>query len=182
MSCLRDPPSGKYRWKHRICTQCKALLSALGYVTDLGRGIQQNEEVPGGECGIVNVRGQEIQPPQKKLQEVEFAKGQVKIRASIFPKKGRKRCRWVDVEKEDIAYLRTISLNDGPFVGRLVGPCISGAYSMLSAMTEHNRLKALVVRMFRSPPPPEEGIWEFAKLFNRTIWPDFDTPDRKSVV
>lgn len=121
------------------------------------------------------IKGQEISPPSDKLAETEFTKGQVKIRSALTPWKKTK-AKWADVEKSDIAKLRLLSTTDGPYVGRLVGPCISGAYSMLSAMTEHNRLKALVVRMFRSPPPPEKGIWEFAKKFYRTIWPNFDHP------
>lgn len=175
MSCLADPPSGKYRWKHRICTRCKGLLSELGYVTDLGRGVFYNQEVPPGDSGLVMIRGQEIAPPSKKLSEAKFRPGQVKIRSTLL-RGSRSGKKWVNVEKTDIARLRKLGTQDGPYVSRLVGPCISGAFSMVSAMTEHNRLKALVVRMFRSPPPPEHSIWEFAKLFNRTIWPNFDSP------
>lgn len=127
-----------------------------------------------GNCGIINLIGEQLPPPEDKWSEVDFPKGHIKIRADSYPG-ASKGSKWVDLEKNDLAKLARFPLKE-TFMARAVGPIISGARVMVSAGSDYNAYKALACRVFRPPPQGETGLWRFAASFSRAILPLWDDP------
>lgn len=141
----------------------------------LGMHILDGAQTAGGLCGFVHVPGRQLPPPADKLLDADLPQGAVKIRATAAPWLKSTGKKWINLEKDDLARLAACPV---PQLrrGRAVGPVIAGAYPMISAATDHNRFKALVCRMFRSPPPPRKGLWAWAASFKRAVWPLYDIP------
>lgn len=188
VSCGVEPPKGKYRWPRRICDQCRKALLENGFVCEAGSQVQRNLQVPTCYPGIVLVSGTEYPAPQKKWDRVELENlpnGQGISREVPRLKHGRKQKKplrkWEQVVKSDLAKLKG-DVPKRPLFA-LAGIACSGAMPMVSAQTDHNRLKALAGRVFQNPPAkewgtgPRPGIWEFAKTFIPEILPDLSTDD-----
>lgn len=186
--CGVPPPQGKYRWPRRICDQCRKALQRDGYVCEAGSQVQRNLQVPTCYPGIVLVKGTEYPAPQKKWDRVVLdglPKGQGITREARRVEHGRKQKKkqpkWQQVVKSDLAKLRG-DVPERPLFA-LAGIGCSGAMPMVSAQTDHNKLKALAGRVFQNPPAnewgvgPKPGIWEFAKAFIPEILPDLSTDD-----
>lgn len=138
--------------------------------------IQEGSTTKGGVCGIVHIKGSQIPPPEDKLEDAVLPPGSIKMRSSEVRMSLRPtRKKWVDVEKDDLQRLAGFGVPQ-LWRGRAVGPIVAGAVPMISASTQYNRLKAVICRMFRSPPPPSEGIWTWAAGFKRLIWQEYDFP------
>lgn len=191
VSCGIPPPNGRYRWKHRICSACAQSLKACGHVTEAGAQVQDNLQVPTCYPGLVYVSGDQLPPPEKKWARVAChgltPEGQREKRSRVqvaqgrvdVPRlKGERARRWVDVEPTDLAKLR----KPVPFkpLFALAGIACSGARPMVSAPTDHNRLKALLGRVFQEPPEhewglgPRPGTWDVAHKFRAEILPDLE--------
>lgn len=186
-------PEGKYRWKHRICSDCSAKLEARGYTTYAGYQVQQNLHVPTCYPGIVKVHGEELPPKASKWELVDTGPGMTSCPCSTGVKcdlnTARVRLsrenapkRWDDFVKEDLEKLKV------PVVPRfthvLGGIGCSGARPMVSARTSYNCAKALLGRVFLKLPPrpwskeggPKPGIWAKAKEFVNLLLPGFEAP------
>lgn len=176
VSCRRDPPNGKYRWKHRVCNECDWRLKRCGYVTPAGAQVQDNLKVPTCYPGIVLVPGEQYPPPPSKFAGVDVHGGepgtgiqvcwQQAQSKKLFTERGKK---WVDMEKEDLA--RLIEPTDPRFSIALAGIGLSGARPMVSAQTNYNRAKAVMGRVFRQQTPaawgvgPKPGVWRWVRQF-----------------
>jgi hypothetical protein len=115
---------------------------------------------------------------EKKLLEVKFSPGDVKLRSSAFAPVLRLRARkkWTDFVISDLARIRNAeTLNPQPSY-RLVGPAVSGAYPCVGAMCDYNRLKAILCRVFRRPVKAERGIWSGVKRHWDFLLPDHPNP------
>lgn len=191
VSCGTPPPNGRYRWKHRICETCSRSLKACGHVTEAGAQVQDNLQVPTCYPGLVYVSGDQLPPPPKKWDRVVThgltAEGVREPRSRVVAAQGRvdvprlkgeRVKRWVDVEKTDLAKLRKPVAFRPLFA--LGGIACSGARPMVSAQTDHNRLKALLGRVFQQPPDqewgqgPRPGTWDIADRFRAEILPDLE--------
>lgn len=120
-------------------------------------------QVGTSNCGPVFVRGVDYPPVGAKWATVPVLAGAVKRRL---------RGRWVDVEKHDIARMR--SQTDNKFQAVLAGAAISGAGICVSNCSEHNAFKAILSRIFRPPRNrPQPGVWEWARQFVDALLPGF---------
>lgn len=197
VSCGRDPPTGPYRWKHRVCVECAKALRTRGHVSLAGQHVQQNLRVPTCYPGIVQVAGEQYPAPKGKwdrvvVQDTRFnretgaSEPYSRVQRMDAPPNvprahGERGRKWVDAEKEDLAKLA------GPLPFKpafaLAGIACSGARPMVSAQSDHNRFKALLGRVFQKPPPnpwgqgPHPGVWVFAERMKRAILPELDTED-----
>ncbi len=180
MSCGCDPPAGRYRWPKRICTQCRVSLDTKGYVTEAGRQVQSNLQVPTCYPGMVRVQGEQYPPAKKKWDTVVTKEGQVEIDLglALLDRPGmEKPKKWVHMQKEDLAKL--IKPDPPRFTHALAGIGLSGARPMVSANTSYNKAKALFGRMFRAPSRkpwgqgPKPGVWKWARQFVDELLPHF---------
>lgn len=173
MSCGSDPPVGKYRWAHRICTRCQTLLAEVGAITVAGEQVRDNLEVPTCYPGIVYVDGEQFPPAEKKWASVSLRDGKVSIswvhvkttRPGLWrPKRGEQ------VDQTVLDKLRFRLPERRPRLA-LAGIGCSGARPMVSAVTPYVQAKALFGRMFRTPAAnewgigPRPGVWEWADRF-----------------
>lgn len=179
VSCGAAPPV-KYRWPRRICERCTRILKVTGHSTYLGYQVQENLEV--GTCypGIVMVRPEEYPGPAKKL--AEFQPGGLLMDWLFVDKMGwgdrPVKERSMPVSPETLPHLRGRQ-EQQKFSHALGGIGVSGCRPMVSAMTSHNRAKALMIRVFRELPKrewgfgPRPGTWDFAASFADELLPDF---------
>lgn len=186
-------PEGKYRWKHRICTECRARLDKLGYTTYAGYQVQQNLHVPTCYPGIVKVHGEELPPKESKWVKVDTGPGMTSCpcspgvkcdlnaaRAKMSRDNAPK--RWDDFKKTDLEKLKVPVAPR--FTHVLGGIGCSGARPMVSARTAYNCAKALLGRVFLELPErdwnpeggPKPGIWAKAKEFVNLLLPGFEAP------
>lgn len=186
-------PVGKYRWKHRICTECSAKLAARGYTTYAGYQVQQNLHVPKCYPGIVKVAGEELPPKASKWALVDTGPGMsscpcdagVKCDVNV----GRQKLsrvnapkRWDDFEKRDLERLK-VPLPQR-FTHVLGGIGCSGARPMVSARSSYNCAKALLGRVFLKLPErpwskeggPKPGMWTKVRDFVPLLLPGFEAP------
>lgn len=187
-SCNRQPPQGPYRWRHRICNDCRAALKKTGAVTPAGRQLQMNLQVPTCHPGIVHFAPSQYPPPQKKWDEVRTAYldkdgercSTVKVCwKSAGVKQGYRNSgsKWDDFYKADMARL-TERFDSRPKFA-LAGIACSGAVPMVSAKTAYNQAKALLGRMYRRQAPgpwgpgPRPGVWAHARKFVPLLLPGF---------
>jgi hypothetical protein len=188
VSCGKDPPGTKYRWKRRICNQCAASLKLNGCVTGAGAQVQENLQVPTCYPGLVYCRGGELPPPQSKWSKVDLTnekgKSSVKINwelARVKEKFGEKSEKYDYMQKEDLEKLKRV--NETRWQFGLAGIACSGARPFVSAHTNYNRCKALLGRVFRRQDPaewglgPYLGIWDWVDQFIPTLLPDFEAPE-----
>lgn len=120
--------------------------------------------------GFVNIRGETYPPPQDKLSSVVLKPGSVQARTTLMPwsRSGKK---WTNVETDDLAKLYKLT-KEPKWEARAVGPILGCCRPMVSAVNEHNALKALLCRVFRDPGvQPEPGIWEWSKQFRSVLLP-----------
>jgi len=180
VNCGVAPPETKYRWPRRICDKCRPLLQRLGYSRYLGYQVQENLEV--GKCypGIVYVKPEEYPGPPSKLKD--FIPGNLKLDWAQVDNMG-----WGDRPiptralpvTPDILPLLIGRQPQQRYSHALGGIGVSGCRPMVSAMTAHNRAKALMIRVFRELPErawgrgPKPGTWDFAAGFVDELLPDF---------
>lgn len=152
-------------------------MALCGFVCELGRQIRDGLVSSSGNCGIIHLKGLELPPAADRFQEANLPEGAVKIRTRAL--NGRyirnQRGKWTSLEKRDLEHLRSVVAYERD-LGRAVGLVVPGYIPMIGAPTNYNRFKALVVRVFRRPPPPEAGVWEFATAFRRALLPEYDWP------
>lgn len=186
VSCGVDPV-GKYRWKHRICNKCRSDLARQGFTTYAGYQVQQNAKTCTVYPGLVGVYAEEYPPKASKwrLVEVDKKDGQsVEISwSSALSKRGFEGPvkKWVDMEKDDLKYLKNLSK---PTISHYLGGIgLAGARPMVSAGSRYNEAKALLGRVFLKLPErewgvgPKPGIWQFAEGFKPWILPELDTEE-----
>lgn len=117
----------------------------------MGHQLRLGLQVGSGPCGLVWFQGARIRAPGDKLAEVVVPAGAVRFRTS------GKGWQSVDVHTLD-------RLFHEPPVARTMlvaaGPVVSGAGVMVSEQCDHNRLKALLCRMFRAKPTALPRVWE----------------------
>lgn len=163
----------KYRWKYRVCCDCRQRLRTRCYVSGLGQQVIAGLEPAGGRCGSILLEGEQLPPPASKWQTVVLPARAVMMRSADAREIGIKRAaqgKWVSLEVDDIFkfakrdFKRTVE-------ARAIGPIISGARVMVSARTDYNAFKAVAARVFRPVPPPEPGIWRFAATFKFLLCP-----------
>lgn len=148
--------------------------------TRLGSEVQEGKQCAGGQCGLVYLEPTRLPAPAKKLAASTFdakcpqAKSGpgIKVLASVVRRAGARK-RWVDLEREDMACLSRTPLPK-LHVARVVGPVISGVPAMVTAKSNDMAMAALACRMFRSPPPPEVGVWDIASRLRRDVLPLYD--------
>lgn len=183
VSCGCEPPE-KYRWKHRICSNCTVALNKLGYTTWSGYQVQNNLHVPTCYPGIVKVRGEQKAPKASKWRlvpddvRVKVCWNQTKCTKLTKMDKGFK---WDTFQKQDLEKLKRPE--EARFTHALIGIACSGARPMVSANTQYNCAKALLGRVFLglAPKPwdpaggPKPGIWEFAYSLKDEILPNLET-------
>lgn len=197
VSCGTMPPK-KYRWKHRICEQCRAKLNTRGYVTPAGCQVQMNLHV--GTCypGLVYVQPEQFPPTEKKWKLVDPGPTpctEVQIdRHVALVKQSRDNAPklWCTVQKtvppgeqvggvigmDDLMKRLSLPVPEG-YSHCLAGIACSGARPMVSAKTPYNSVKALLGRVFLQPPAnewgegPKPGIWPHMRTFVDELLPDF---------
>lgn len=130
-------------------------------------------ECAGGNCGLVRVPAIEAPPPPEKIAEAVVPKGHFRMRSSVHPRPSRGR-KWTDIQIEDLQSLGRLA--DTSVAARVVGPAISGAPAVLAAKTNYMRMGAMFCRMFRSTPPAQAGIWQWAATFRDELFPEFFNP------
>lgn len=180
VSCGVTPPKHKYRWKHRMCEECRKKLK-YGAVTWAGaQVISENSvgQVPSCRPGICKKMDRQYPPSKKKWGSVDTTdqvhKVFVKVSEELLYQKGKVICKkWSDVSKNDME-----KFNRGvePSFGlALTGIACSGATPMLSAKTQYNNLKALLGRAFRRSaiPGPRPGIYRWMGQFVDVLLPGF---------
>lgn len=148
-----------------------------GFVCELGRQIQCGLVSSSGNCGIVHLKGLELPPAADRFRDANLPDGAVKIRTRALDCGyiRNQHSKWTSLKKGDLSALKSKTPFERHLI-RAIGPVIPGFIPMVGAPTNYNRFKALVVRVFRRPPPPEVGIWEFAAVFRRELLPDYDWP------
>lgn len=192
ISCGVLPPP-KYRWKHRLCGECRAALDRRGYTTWSGYQVQENMHVPSCYPGLVYIRPEEYPPTAKKWKlvdieptkqtevEIDLTTAVVRQRRENAPKRFTKVGGEHGPTKDDI-----LEQLKKPFDAKpshcLAGIGCSGARPMVSAKTSYNSAKALMGRVYLSLPErpwgvgPMPGLWEKMKEFVPELLPDFRAP------
>lgn len=187
VSCGCEPPEGKYRWKHRVCNQCRRMLTSVGHTTWAGSQLQENLQIPTCYPGLTYIAGRQLPPARKKWEGVDTSDPKnpghslVKVcyaSARVKQEFGDRGIKWVDMEKTDLQ--KVWEPDPKKWLAALAGIACSGAIPMVSASTNFNRGKALMGRVFRKQaeaawgPGPKPGRWEWAKMFIQELLPDFE--------
>lgn len=166
----------RFRWKHRICAECRWLINRYGYASILASEMSQGLEVVSGNCGYFLLEAAVLPPPQAKLSTLNYKAGEVKIRRAEAPLISRaSKGKWINLEVSDLNKLEKV---DPPkiYMGRAVGPVISGAPALMMAKTNSNKFAALLCRMFRSHPVPGQDVWLLAHKYVDLILSNFNSP------
>ncbi len=191
VSCGRDPPASKYRWKHRICSHCNDALTKRGYVSWSGSQVQDNLHVPTCYPGLVYVKAEQHAPPAKKWKlvqtkvPIEESGGKEKClvhidyrAAAVGPSRDKPPKRWVEMEARDLEKLKNIPCKER-FSHALAGIGCSGARPKVCATSSYTCAKALLARLFGKLPirawgeGPVPGIWQWVTRFVPLLLPDF---------
>jgi len=173
-SCGKAPPPAgvKYKWKHRVCTDCEKSLNLCGAVTPMGRDIQANCAVADGPPGRVHMYSSTLPPKKKKWEQVEVPPGAITIRASDAPWMAgvRTMAKVLEVTKEDIFKIDT-SLEKRRQECVLAGIAISGCYPMVTRKGLYSRMQALLGRAFLKKPESCPKAWKKMEDLKHLILP-----------
>lgn len=132
-------------------------------------------EPAGGICGFINLIGEQLPPPKTKWEQVVIPKGGLRMprhEALAYGIRRPGRGKWLDLVKGDLDVLAKYQFRH-TIEARAVGPIIAGARVMVSARTDYNAFKAVAARMFRAVPPPEDGLWQWARTLRPVILPSW---------
>jgi len=179
--CCQRPPPKKYRWKHRICENCRRMLGKFGAVSGMGVQLQQRLQVPDGNPGLVFLPDLEVRPNLKKWRSVDLktpdvdgAKPAVWVNWDKVQDKKAMTTRWERVEDADELLEKLGQLKSEEVRTAMLGGIgCSGATVMVSAKTPFNQFKALAGRLFRMPKTrPRKGAFQWLAACYTSILPD----------
>jgi hypothetical protein len=169
-------PSGRYRWKHRMCPSCAK--RKFGAATQAGRLVANGYDPGTCTTGTVHVPGSERPPKLKKWASVKLEKKDITIPGS-----------WIGSPERRVAFTKDMlplvwrfqPQDNGRERVRLNGIGISGANVMVSANTRFNQLKALAGRAFLAREvKPTQTAWNKAEELLPVLLPiPFDRPPMK---
>lgn len=173
MSCGSEPPSERYRWRHRVCTQCQGRLKG-GAVTWSGSQLARGLQIPSARVGLIRKEDSCYPPSAKKWDSVFIPAGAITY-CQELDLNGNSRSSgktWVPVDKMDIKrFSRPAKVRRSlTFAG--IG--VSGATPMCSAKCSYNQFKALAGRLFRVPKNqgPCPGVFDLCRRLSSFILPD----------
>lgn len=161
------PPSGKWKWRARICDVCRSSISHLGYTTTVGRLVREGLQPPTHYCGYVTLPGVCLPPPPEKFADFDFSgtKG-------LYLRKGK---LWRRIFPDQLFLLNSL-LPPAPRA-MLCGPAVAGAYPVVSAINQFNVGKALWGRLYRKPRcTPQGPAFQVAHQNLRLLLNGLDTP------
>lgn len=184
-ACGRPPPNGKYRWRNRICTECRPPGEEQRlWVTEAGRQVHEQYPVPNCYPGQVCVAGEQLLAPPEKLEDVDFQSADVYISSGLVPGAQGK---WFPLVQNGCFAQRQfhqLAGHDTPDDRRLklVGYGFSGVRPTVCARTCYVGAKSMILRaMLRPKYEPEPGIWErVVQPYLRNYLPHFDDVERMS--
>lgn len=151
--CLNDPPE-KYRWKHRICDQCRKLLSLVGHVSYSGFQAQDYGSIPHCLPGFVYFYGIFASPKPSALQSVDLPEGALHCLLESAPAAVRQRTvgrKWAPVTAADLPLFLSASPPHMRWLCRLIGPFVPMGPACTFDMCDYNAFCAVLIRVFRKP-------------------------------
>jgi len=174
-SCSKAPPPrpAKYRWKHRVCTECQKSLETCGAISSMGRDIQMNSTVANGPPGRVHMYSSTLPPKKKKWEQVEVPPGAITIRTSDAPWMAgvKTMAKVLEVTKDDIFKIDT-TLEKRRQECVLAGIAISGCYPMVTRKGLYSKMQALLGRAFLRKPESCPNAWKKMEELKYLVLPE----------
>lgn len=171
-SCGRSPPEAPYRWRNRLCQECKPRgREQKYYVTTAGLHIWLNFDCGTAYPGQVCIPGEQFYPPQSKLDRIDWKSADLEIALELVSPtmqaspdfhcyQGRVAVMEHNYRQLMAHLFEQSAKNPGVCRLKLVGVGVSGCRPTVPARTIFIALKAVLTRAMLTPETvPEPGIF-----------------------